>query len=44
MTKLHKNILALVAALTTVIASVVASSACYWCMYQPKEPKALKED
>ncbi|EPY2274790.1 cyclic lactone autoinducer peptide [Clostridium sporogenes] len=41
MKKLSKRVLMLVA---TFLASIVASSACYWCVYQPKEPKCLREE
>ena len=34
--------LATIAALATVIASVVATSACWWYFYQPEEPESLK--
>ena len=44
MIKLNKKILTLVAALTTVVAASLASSACYWAFYQPEEPKCLRED
>ena len=41
---MRKKLLVIAAALATIIASTVASSACYWCMYQPKEPKCLREE
>ncbi len=44
MKKLNKKVLMLVATFTTLLASIVASSACYWCVYQPKEPKCLREE
>ncbi|MGN0028011.1 MAG: cyclic lactone autoinducer peptide [Clostridium sp.] len=44
MKKLSNKVLMVVAAFATVIASVVSTSACYWMMYQPEEPKALREE
>ena len=44
MKKLNTRILTLVAALTTVAAATVATSACLWLFYQPEEPKCLRED
>ena len=35
--------LATIAALATVIASFVATSACWWYFYQPEEPETLKD-
>lgn len=36
------KILAIIATLATVIASTVATSACWWYFYQPEEPETLK--
>lgn len=44
MKKGFKGIITLAAALFTLIAASVASSACLWGMYQPEEPKALREE
>ncbi|MHC1747896.1 MAG: cyclic lactone autoinducer peptide [Cellulosilyticaceae bacterium] len=44
MKKLNSKLLMSVAALATVFASVVASSACFWAIYQPEEPKSLREE
>lgn len=44
MNKLSKRALMLIAAFTTLFASLVASSACVWCVYQPEEPKCLREE
>ncbi|MDY4253149.1 MULTISPECIES: AgrD family cyclic lactone autoinducer peptide [unclassified Clostridium] len=44
MKKLSNKVLMVVAAFATVIASVVSTSACWWMMYQPEEPKALREE
>jgi AgrD protein len=41
---MKKRLFTLVAALTTVVAAMVASSACYWFTYQPEEPHCLRED
>lgn len=38
-----KNILTLIAALATVFASTIASSACNFWLYQPEEPKCLSD-
>lgn len=39
-----KTLLGLIATFTTMIAAMVASSACLWFSYQPEEPKCLNED
>lgn len=41
---MKKRLLTLVAFAATVVAAVVASSACAWFCYQPKEPKCLREE
>lgn len=41
---MRKKLLTLFAALTTVIAAAVASSACLFSAYQPEEPKCLREE
>ncbi|MDF2587196.1 MAG: putative lipoprotein [Anaerocolumna sp.] len=38
-----KNLLALIAALATVFATTIATSACYFFVYQPEEPKSLRD-
>ncbi|AYE35095.1 cyclic lactone autoinducer peptide [Clostridium septicum] len=43
MRKLNKKVLVGVATFATVFASVIATSACFWCTYQPKEPKCLRD-
>ena len=30
--------------LATVVASIVATSACFWSHYQPEEPKCLRDE
>lgn len=37
------KVLAVIATLATLIASAVATSACWWYFYQPEEPETLKE-
>lgn len=41
--KLNKTIFAVIATITTVIATTMANSACLWFMYQPEEPKSLRD-
>lgn len=41
---MKKKILLSIAAMATFIASIVATSACVWSMYQPEEPKCLSEE
>lgn len=41
---MKKRILALVATVATVVASMVASSACLYFIYQPEEPKCLRDE
>ena len=44
MKKINHKVLMAVATVATVFASMVATSACIWCAYQPEEPKALREE
>ncbi|MGL4344332.1 MAG: cyclic lactone autoinducer peptide [Cellulosilyticaceae bacterium] len=44
MKKMNHKMLMVVATVATVFASMVASSACAWMMYQPEEPKSLREE
>lgn len=44
MKNLKSKALMLVAAFATVVASTVATSACFWCLYQPEEPKSLRDE
>ncbi|WP_017416294.1 cyclic lactone autoinducer peptide [Clostridium tunisiense] len=44
MKKLNKKFLALIATITTLMATTVATSACTWYFYQPEEPKCLSEE
>ena len=43
MRKVNSKVLMAVATFATVIASTVATSACWWCAYQPEEPKSLRD-
>lgn len=43
MKNFKKHLLTLIAVVTTIAATSVASSACWWYLYQPKEPKCLRE-
>jgi len=40
---MKKRLFSVFAVLTTVVAVAVASSACFFSAYQPKEPKSLQE-
>lgn len=44
MKKLSTKILTLTAAVLTLVAATMASSACFWGLYQPEEPKCLREE
>lgn len=44
MKKLNSKLLMAVAAFATIIASTVATSACFWATYQPEEPKCLRDE
>lgn len=41
---MKKKILMSIATVATLVASVVATSACFWGFYQPEEPKSLREE
>lgn len=41
---MKKKVLMSLAAISTLVASLVSTSACYWCFYQPEEPKSLREE
>jgi len=41
---MKNRILMSIATIATVIASVVATSACWYFHYQPEEPKCLREE
>ncbi len=39
-----KKFYGLVAAISTVVAAMIASSACYLFLYQPEEPASLRNE
>lgn len=41
---MKKKLFTLFAAVTTLVAAAVASSSCLWLIYQPEEPKSLREE
>ncbi len=41
---MRTKLLAIIAAVTTIVATMLASSACYVFSYQPEEPKCLREE
>lgn len=41
---MKKKILMTVATVATVFASMIATSACFFALYQPEEPKCLREE
>lgn len=43
MKKTKVTLLTIAASLFTVLATLVASSACFWGWYQPEEPQALRD-
>ena len=40
---MKKKMFALAAAIATVFATTIATSACFWYFYQPEEPDCLKD-
>lgn len=44
MKKINSKVLMVVAAIATVAASAVATSACMWGFYQPEEPECLRDE
>lgn len=44
MKKINTKVLMAIAAVATIFASTVATSACYWMLYQPEEPKCLRDE
>lgn len=42
--KMKKRVLMGLASIATVVASMVATSACIWSFYQPEEPECLRDD
>lgn len=43
MKRLNAKALMVLATVGTLFASMMVSSACYWGMYQPEEPKCLRD-
>ena len=41
---MKNKVLMMIATCATVIASIVATSACFWGHYQPEEPKCLRDE
>ena len=39
-----KKVYALVATISTVVAAMIATSACFWFFYQPEEPASLRNE
>ncbi|MDF2595713.1 MAG: cyclic lactone autoinducer peptide [Clostridia bacterium] len=44
MKNLNHKVLMVIAAASTIFASLIATSACVWASYQPEEPKCLREE
>ena len=44
MKKLKSKVLMAVVTVATVVASTLATSACFWFAYQPEEPKSLRDE
>jgi cyclic lactone autoinducer peptide len=38
-----RTLLAIVSVIATLFATTIATSACFWYIYQPEEPKCLKD-
>lgn len=43
MKKINTKVLMTLAAVATVFASMVSTSACFWMTYQPEEPECLRD-
>lgn len=43
MKKINSKVLMVLASVATVVASMVATSACVWLTYQPEEPECLRD-
>lgn len=43
MKRINTKVLMAVAAVATVFASMVSTSACFWMSYQPEEPECLRD-
>ncbi len=44
MKKINKGIYATIATIATAVATVIATSACMFFLYQPEEPKSLRAE
>lgn len=44
MKRLKSKLLMGIATIATVFAGAIATSACMWYLYQPEEPKCLREE
>lgn len=44
MKRINKNFFAIVASVATIVATAVATSACLIYLYQPEEPKSLRDE
>ncbi|QSX07061.1 cyclic lactone autoinducer peptide [Sedimentibacter sp. zth1] len=40
---MKKKLLSIISILATLVATLVATSACFWWAYQPVEPKSLQD-
>lgn len=40
---MKKRLVKCIAAVSMIAASVMATSACFWAVYQPEEPKSLQK-
>ena len=40
---MRKKLLSMISVIATLVATFVATSACFWWVYQPEEPKSLQE-
>lgn len=39
-----KKMYSLIAAVSTIVAALIATSACFWFSYQPEEPASLRNE
>ncbi|HEY5587493.1 MAG TPA: cyclic lactone autoinducer peptide [Candidatus Paceibacterota bacterium] len=44
MKTLNMKFYAVIAAVATIVAATVATSACFFWLYQPEEPKSLRDE
>lgn len=43
MKRINTKVLMTIASIATLVASMVATSACFWLSYQPEEPECLRD-